>query len=284
MHRLVAVQRLQRRAVACALWRAPRFFTTENFAGRLHPALEGELNALRERGREELYTSRQFSEARDTWERVLELEERYYGDDNISIASTLLHLSNACAAVFDLPAQKELLQRVLLLQENNLPPEDPMIAVTLTNLGNCVGAMGDGENHAALLQRALVIKERSLGKEHPELAVTLASLGTAVGALGELARQRELLERAYSISSKHLQEHGGAPDPNQEVQAAVTELYLAKACLEVQDPAMARQHATHAGEVLRQRLGDGEENPYLENVRLIIEGCDSPPSPTPQQQ
>jgi len=137
------------------------------------------------------------------YKRALAIKERYYGQDDVELAETLVNLGNAHGALDDQAKKMELLERALAIKERYYGPDHVEVAMTLANLGNAYGALGDTAKQKALLERALVIEEHQYGPDHAEVAKTLGSLGTAYSELGDHATTKAMLKRTLAIKGRH---------------------------------------------------------------------------------
>jgi tetratricopeptide (TPR) repeat protein len=140
-----------------------------------------------------------FAEAREAYERSLEIDERILGPDHPEVAVTLNNLANTYTVVGEYDEARRLLGRALAIREAALDPDHPDLALTLTNLGSAESAAGLDAEALAHYERSLAIWEASVGREHPEVGATLNNLGTVYAALGRTEEARAAWIRARGI-------------------------------------------------------------------------------------
>ncbi len=140
--------------------------------------------------------------ARRLLERSLAIDEKTYGPDHPTVATSLSNLALVHEALGDAARARGLLERALAIDEKTYGPDHPEVATDLSNLALVHEALGDAARARGLLERALAIAEKTYGPDHPTVATRLSNLALVHEALGDAARARGLLERALAIDER----------------------------------------------------------------------------------
>ncbi len=137
------------------------------------------------------------------FERILQIQETYFGKEDGEVAKTLVNLANTYGDLGNTQKKKQLLEQALKIFEKKYDNEHVEVAGVLVNLANAYGDLGDAQKEKLLLEQALKIFELKYGKENILVAGILNDLAVAHGDLGNVQEKKKLLERALRIKETH---------------------------------------------------------------------------------
>lgn len=133
---------------------------------------------------------------------VLAIEEDRFGDDSLTVATTLYSLGACAWNMGQADEAEEMYRRSLTILENK-PDAALDVANTLHSLGTCTLTMGRIDEAEGFFRRALAIRDEMLGEGHLEVAQTLHLLGMCLCSVERVEEAEELLRRALHIWERH---------------------------------------------------------------------------------
>ena len=132
----------------------------------------------------------------ETFERRLELHERFAGDQAADVAAAANDLGVLLHRVGELSRALELHRRALKLRQVGSGEQSSLFAESLNNVAAVLQDLGELEEAAVLLDRCLEIRRRSLGEFHPLTAQAVANQAVLMHRMGEFERAREGYDQA----------------------------------------------------------------------------------------
>jgi tetratricopeptide (TPR) repeat protein/predicted Ser/Thr protein kinase len=141
----------------------------------------------------------EYEDARESYERALELARERFGPEHIEVAALLNNLGNAHDGLGEHRRAKELFQESLRMKEAAVGPGHPELGFGYHSLGNSAFRDADFEQAKQYFERAVEIRENALGVDHPEVAETLTSLAVTYEQLGRHEDGIEAQRRALGI-------------------------------------------------------------------------------------
>ena len=165
-----------------------------------------------------LYTLGEYSCSKEVLEKLVDIKERYYGQNTPEVSVTLTKLGITLRELGDYAGAQGVLEKALSIQERVHSSGHPELADVLVALGTTLCSTGKYDESRKFLDKALKIKESNSGLEHPEVANVLTGLANSMYYLKEYTKSKEILERALKIQEGYL----GADHP--EVSTTLTSL------------------------------------------------------------
>jgi len=135
-------------------------------------------------------------EAREAYERALELHERQLGPDHLEVARDLLYLADLLSEVGDYEESRNLCERALTIREAELGPRHRGVAEVLTQLAAAVFEFNEFERGRRVMERAVSIIEEA---DPSERAIAITNSGWMNRELGDYDRARALEEEALEL-------------------------------------------------------------------------------------
>ena len=201
---------------------------------------------------------RNVDRARESMEKVVEIQRRNLAADDLDLAWSLGWLGSLYEWS-GLPEQAlRFASEALAVQEAAIGPDHTNVAETLNVIANLHRRAGDLAAALALRERTATIWERALGPDHPTLAMALDHIARDLRALGRSAEAIPVSTRAGGIFRRALPE--GHPS------MAINSVVLGQLHLDVGDLATAREHLEQA---LALRKLHRSEHP--EEIEEIVE-------------
>jgi tetratricopeptide (TPR) repeat protein len=142
--------------------------------------------------------------ARAVLERLIVLDERFYGPGHPEVATDLNNLGSVLRVLGDLSGAKRCFERALAIEEAQETPDRLKIAIRANNLGTVLRSLGDLEGALAAFERALVIDRDAYGPNHLKTAIRLNNLGEVLQEMGEIEGAKESYQRALRIFEQFL--------------------------------------------------------------------------------
>ena len=136
-------------------------------------------------------------------ERVLKIQELYYGKDHSKIAGTLSNLGDSLNRLGEFQEAKKTLERALNIFKGDRYKNDPRLAIILNNLGDALNELGEYQEAKVLLERGIEIEELHYGINHPETMIPLTNLANALRNLGNTIDSKKMLERVLEIQESY---------------------------------------------------------------------------------
>ncbi|KAL9973778.1 hypothetical protein ACROYT_G020280 [Oculina patagonica] len=146
----------------------------------------------------------ELQQAKELYERALDVGLKKLGPDHVDVASTYLTLGNLHYDLDDLQQAKENFERALDIQLKKLGPDHVDVATSYNNLANVQRDLGELQQAKENYERALDIRLRKLGPDHVDVALSYNNLAIVQHDLGDLQRAKENYERALDIWLKKL--------------------------------------------------------------------------------
>ena len=118
-----------------------------------------------------------YGEARENYERALEIDEAAFGPDHPKVATRVNNLGMVLKEQGDLKGARGCLERALEIDEATYGANHPEVATLVSNLGRVLRVLGDLKGAGENFERALGIDEAAYGPDHPEVATHVSYLG-----------------------------------------------------------------------------------------------------------
>ncbi|HOO54053.1 MAG TPA: FxSxx-COOH system tetratricopeptide repeat protein [Methanothrix sp.] len=142
--------------------------------------------------------------ARNVLERLIVLDERFYGPNHPEVATDLNNLGSVLRVLGDLADAKRCFGRALAIEERQSTPDSLKIAIRANNLGTVLRSLGDLEGALDQFERALAIDRDAYGPNHFKTAIRLNNRGEVLQEIGDLEGARESYQRAFRIFQQFL--------------------------------------------------------------------------------
>lgn len=142
--------------------------------------------------------------ARAVLERLLAVDERFYGPDHSEVATDLNNLGSVLRVLGDLVAAKEIFERALAIEEAQETPDRLKIAIRANNLGTVLRSLGDLDGALAAFERALAIDMDAYGPNHFKTAIRANNLGEVLQEMGNLDGAKESYQLAFRVFEQFL--------------------------------------------------------------------------------
>eukprot|EP01041_Mallomonas_annulata_P002883 gene2883-5658_t len=139
------------------------------------------------------------SEISGLYLQVIDMKGAIDGSKSLSIAKTMLLLSQALEEFGDYTTAKTFVQGALRIRNNQLPPEDRLIGECYHHLGTVLDRLGEQDEAIAMYGKAIKIRCIALGKEHPDVAITYTNLAISLDQKDHLNEAEDLLRDALEI-------------------------------------------------------------------------------------
>jgi hypothetical protein len=142
--------------------------------------------------------------ARNVLERLIVLDERFYGPDHPEVATDLNNLGSALRVLGDLAGAKRCFEQALAIEEGQETPDRLKIAIRANNLGTVLRSLGDLEGALEQFERSLAIDMDAYGPNHFKTAIRMNNRGEVLQEMGEIEGARVSYQRAYQIFQQFL--------------------------------------------------------------------------------
>jgi Tfp pilus assembly protein PilF len=142
--------------------------------------------------------------ARNVLERLIVLDERFYGPSHSEVATDLNNLGSALRVLGDLAGAKRCFERALAIEEGQETPDRLKIAIRANNLGTVLRSLGDLAGALDQFERSLAIDRDAYGPNHFKTAIRLNNRGEVLQEMGDIEGARESYQRAYQIFQQFL--------------------------------------------------------------------------------
>jgi tetratricopeptide (TPR) repeat protein len=143
-----------------------------------------------------------WKDARASFQRVADAEQRIYGADHPEYATALDNLANIDAELGQSAKSKELRERALAIRIAALGPEHPEVAVSYVNLGAVYNEAGDLVTAKTYFEKSLAIDSKVYGEDSVQTDTALVDLGNTVERQGDRVKGRELIQHALANEEK----------------------------------------------------------------------------------
>jgi tetratricopeptide (TPR) repeat protein len=145
-----------------------------------------------------------YPQARQQFERALDLHRKALGAENPKTLRTISHLGYAVYLEGKFAEAEALFHQALEAQRRVLGPENRDTLYSLSNLGNIYYQRGEYARAEALLSQNLEVSRRVWGSEHATTASAMNILANVYWAQNELARAEALYTQSFEIRRRVL--------------------------------------------------------------------------------
>ncbi|MGB3943982.1 MAG: tetratricopeptide repeat protein [Methanothrix sp.] len=153
-----------------------------------------------------LYLQRRgdLSGARSVLERLVSVDERFYGPSHAEVATDLNNLGSVLRVLGDLPGAMAHFERSIAIEEAQGEPDQLKIAIRANNLGTVLRVLGDLPGALAQYERALSIDMDAYGPNHFKTAIRINNLGEVLREMGDLDGARDSFKLALRVFGQFL--------------------------------------------------------------------------------
>ncbi|CAB4037426.1 nephrocystin-3-like, partial, partial [Paramuricea clavata] len=145
-----------------------------------------------------------FDQAKDYYQRALEIEEKQLGPDHVDLAKFYNNIGGVYCTKGDLNQAKDYYQRALEIKDKQLGPNHVDVAVNYNNIGSVYYKKGDLDQAKDYYQRALEIRATQLCPNYVDVAVSYNNIGLVYSDKGDLDQAKDYYQRALEIQEKQL--------------------------------------------------------------------------------
>lgn len=142
--------------------------------------------------------------ARSVLERLVSVDERFYGPSHPEVATDLNNLGSVLRVLGDLPGAMAHFERSIAIEEAQGEPDQLKIAIRANNLGTVLRSLGDLPGALAQYERALSIDMDAYGPNHFKTAIRINNLGEVLREMGDLGGAREAFKLALRVFGQFL--------------------------------------------------------------------------------
>lgn len=142
--------------------------------------------------------------ARSVLERLVSVDERFYGPSHGEVATDLNNLGSVLRVLGDLPGAMAHFERSIAIEEAQGEPDQLKIAIRANNLGTVLRSLGDLPGALAQYERALSIDMDAYGPNHFKTAIRINNLGEVLREMGDLDGAREAFKLALRVFGQFL--------------------------------------------------------------------------------
>lgn len=137
--------------------------------------------------------------AESLFDRVLESQEKSYGDENTRLVDVLQNLGEVRHAQGKIDAAEEAYTRTIAIVEKSFGPDDLKLAMPLQQLAELETEDGNYSDAEKLYQRALRIDGSKLGSSDPALGVVLTGYAALLEKMHRSEEAKAITDRASSL-------------------------------------------------------------------------------------
>lgn len=142
--------------------------------------------------------------ARVVLERLLFVDEMFYGPGHSEVATDLNNLGSVLRVLGDLDGAKEMFERALAIEESQETPDRLKIATRANNLGTVLRSLDNLDGALTQFERALAIDRDAYGPNHFKTAIRLNNLGEVLQEMGDLDGAKDSYQRAFQVFEQFL--------------------------------------------------------------------------------
>lgn len=142
--------------------------------------------------------------ARSVLERLVSVDERFYGPSHPEVATDLNNLGSVLRSLGDLPGAMAHFERSIAIEEAQGEPDQLKIAIRANNLGTVLRSLGDLPGALAQYERALSIDMDAYGPNHFKTAIRINNLGEVLREMGDLDGARDAFMLAQRVFGQFL--------------------------------------------------------------------------------
>ncbi|MCL2625400.1 MAG: tetratricopeptide repeat protein [Cystobacterineae bacterium] len=148
--------------------------------------------------------SSKYSEARECFQKALEISEKLLDKEHPDIAIAYNDIAETYASQGNYVEAQKWNQKALTIREKVLDKEHPDTATTYNNIASVHYNQGNYDEAMEWNRKALVIREKMLSKEHPDTATTYNNIAVIHNSKGDYAQALEYSQKALEICEKLL--------------------------------------------------------------------------------
>ncbi len=145
-----------------------------------------------------------FAGAKVVLERLLVVDEKFYGPGHSEVATDLNNLGSVLRVLGNLVEAKEIFERAIAIEEAQATPDRLKIAIRANNLGTVLRALGDLDGALVAFERALAIDRDAYGPNHFKTAIRLNNLGDVLLEMGDIDGAKDSYQRALRVFEQFL--------------------------------------------------------------------------------
>jgi tetratricopeptide (TPR) repeat protein len=139
--------------------------------------------------------------AESLFDRVLDVQEKAYGDENTRLVDVLQNLGEVRHAQGKIEAAEEAYLRTIAIVEKSFGPDDLELAMPLQQLAELNTEDGNYSGAEKIYKRALQIDESKLGSTDPALSVALTGYASLLEKMHRSEEAKTLTDRASSMAT-----------------------------------------------------------------------------------
>ncbi|MEM3455499.1 MAG: tetratricopeptide repeat protein [Candidatus Micrarchaeia archaeon] len=144
-----------------------------------------------------------YNEATDSFNKSLQTDRKYYGDEHPDISNDLSNLGVVYEKQGRYDEAEKMLKKALEIDRKYYGNENPSIATNLSNLGILYRKQGRYDEAEKMLKEALEIYKKYYGDEHPDISNDLSNLGVVYQDQGRYDEAEKMLKEALEIYKKY---------------------------------------------------------------------------------
>ena len=208
-----------------------------------------------------------FEEAKDYYNKSLEIRQGIFGTDHITVASCLNNLGCVYSALGDHQSAKDFYQRSLKFEERMHGKMHSRIADSLCNLANEFSELGITDEAFQYHHRALEMRKELYFPNHFLISESYNNLGMMLKRVGQFEEAMHCYEAALCIREKVL--------PSEHPATADLIVNLGQLCMECGELEKAKEFHFRARNIRINSLGseDCKVGDSFLNLGLVHEQC-----------
>lgn len=164
-----------------------------------------------------LYWTGSYREARSRFERSVQMNTHYLGEEHVETMTSTGLLGWVLALCYDDPNSVPILERLVKLRQGKLGNDDPRTIDALSDLAVAISTTGDFAGSEAMQREALARSEKRLGRHHGDTLNCMGHLANVLQAQKDQDNSAEILRLWREIYGAMLKCHG----PNHRYVLAV---------------------------------------------------------------
>ena len=149
-----------------------------------------------------LFSRGKIEEARDYFEKSLDMRYVLYGHQHPNVAASLSNLGSVHSEMGDLATARDFFQRSHVLREENYGEMHPHVADSLSSLGILYSKICSHEEAIQYHERALEMRKKLFFEDHGLIADSYNNLALAYKFAGQLEKAKECFQSALHIREK----------------------------------------------------------------------------------
>jgi len=148
------------------------------------------------------FNSGKIEEARDYFQKSLDMRKALYGHQHPDVAASLSNLGSVHSEMGDLATARDFFQRSHVLREENYGEMHPHVADSLSNLGILHSKICSHEEAIQYHEHALEMRKKLFFEDHGLIADSYNNLALAYKFAGQLEKAKECFQSALHIREK----------------------------------------------------------------------------------